>query len=244
MKSRFEQVRGWRCGSVLLACCAWLASACGVDAPAEHAANVACSAQALSPAPLRRLTRFEYVNTVRDVFGTDLALEEVLPRDEVALGFDDQAGTLSLSELHVEGYLEAAESVAEWVVAEPARVAALGGCSDATAECALALVTALSQRLERRPLAADELDSLLELFAGDFSAAGFSDGVRDLISALLNDPHFLYRLERSAAERPRRRSWRAPGSWLRACRSCSGVPGQTPRCWIVLRRAGSRARRT
>ena len=228
---------GWRGGGALVAWCGWLAGACSAPAapPTPAEANAACMARALSPAPLRRLTRFEYVNTVRDVFGSELALEELLPRDEVALGFDDQAGTLSVSDLHVEGYLEAAESVAEWVVAEPARVAALGGCSDSTPECARELVAVLSQRLERRPLAEAEIDSLLELFAGDFSAAGINDGVANVISALLEDPHFLYRLERSAAESAQAGSLASP--WLLASRLSFLLWGSGPDAALLERAA-------
>lgn len=162
------------------------------------------------------MTRFEYANTVRDLLGDDLAFEAIFPRDEVALGFDNQAGMLSLTDLHVEAYLEAAQQVVDWVTAHPERIYALGDCSDSTAECARRLTAALSLRIQRRPPTPFDLDSLVTLFGDDFSAAGFSDGISKVLSALLQGPHFLYRLERSSADPSSANSLASP--WVLASR--------------------------
>lgn len=60
---------------------------------------------------MRRLTRFEYANIIRDTFGLTEQVEHRLPRDEVALGFDNNADTLTVSELHVEAYQQLAEEL-------------------------------------------------------------------------------------------------------------------------------------
>ncbi|MCG9895329.1 MAG: DUF1592 domain-containing protein [Fimbriimonadaceae bacterium] len=60
---------------------------------------------------VRRLNRFEYGNTVRDLLGVDLHPEEDFPSDDVGYGFDNIGDVLSLSPLHLDGYLRAAEKL-------------------------------------------------------------------------------------------------------------------------------------
>lgn len=59
---------------------------------------------------IRRLSRVEYENTVRDLLGTDIDLKEMLPEDGFAHGFDNQDSGLDVSPVLVERYLEAAEA--------------------------------------------------------------------------------------------------------------------------------------
>ena len=49
--------------------------------------------------PIRRLTRFEYNNTVRDLLGDTTEPANVLPPEEEVHGFDNQAAALTVSEL-------------------------------------------------------------------------------------------------------------------------------------------------
>lgn len=177
------------------------ASDSGEKKPAggQDEVDLSCPGEALSPAPLRRLTRFEYQNAVSDVFGSELPIEDLFPRDEVALGFDNQAGTLGTTDLHVEGYLEAATTLAEWLVAEPARLTAISGCSGENAECLSALADALGRRLLRRPLSQAELDASVE-GADVTTPEGFSDRAVWTVATLLQSPEFLYRFERASAD--------------------------------------------
>jgi hypothetical protein len=59
---------------------------------------------------LRRLNRVEYQNTIRDLLGVSVNVQEVLPQDDSGYGFDNIADVLTLSPLHVERYLEAART--------------------------------------------------------------------------------------------------------------------------------------
>ncbi|WP_437821828.1 DUF1587 domain-containing protein [Sorangium sp. So ce1078] len=74
-----------------------------------------CEEGAVYPgrAPLRRLTRFEYNNTVRDLLGdtTDPAFS--LPSEDVGNGFGNDADTLSVSSLLAEQLGTVAEGIAE-----------------------------------------------------------------------------------------------------------------------------------
>jgi hypothetical protein len=60
---------------------------------------------------LRRLTRYEYRNTVRDLIGIDYEPASTFPADEVGYGFDNIGDVLSLPPLLLEKYLLAAEEI-------------------------------------------------------------------------------------------------------------------------------------
>ena len=72
------------------------------------------------PAMARRLTRSEYQNTVRDLFGQPFALAELFPVDgSGGEGFDNNAETLFMSPLLAERYLEVTQQILEQVVITP-----------------------------------------------------------------------------------------------------------------------------
>jgi hypothetical protein len=64
------------------------------------------------PAPIRRLTRVEYNNTIYQLFGDNSQPANAFPPDEEAGGFDNQADVLVVSPLLTESYLSAAENLA------------------------------------------------------------------------------------------------------------------------------------
>src|SRR5207253_2147476 len=64
------------------------------------------------PAPMRRLTRVEYNNTVFQLFGDNSQPANAFPPDEQAGGFDNQADVLVVSPLLAEHYMSAAEDLA------------------------------------------------------------------------------------------------------------------------------------
>ncbi|TWT37563.1 hypothetical protein KOR34_25160 [Posidoniimonas corsicana] len=59
----------------------------------------------------RRLNKHEYDNTIRDLFGLELRLSHAFPDDDAGYGFDNNGDVLSLSPLHLEQYLGAAEEL-------------------------------------------------------------------------------------------------------------------------------------
>ncbi len=59
--------------------------------------------------PMRRLTRLEYENTVCDLLGVDLALQDFLPEDDTADGFNTASKALSISSVHIARYMDAAD---------------------------------------------------------------------------------------------------------------------------------------
>jgi hypothetical protein len=66
--------------------------------------------------PIRRLTRYEYRRTIRDLLGIDYQPALDFPADDVGHGFDNMGDVLALSPLLFEKYLAAAEEIAQRVV--------------------------------------------------------------------------------------------------------------------------------
>jgi hypothetical protein len=61
----------------------------------------------------RRLNRAEYGNTVRDLTGIDFDPTEDFPSDDIGFGFDTIGDVLSVSPVHLEKYLAAADTIIE-----------------------------------------------------------------------------------------------------------------------------------
>lgn len=65
---------------------------------------------------VRRLNRFEYDNTIRDLVGVDSQASEDFPADDVGHGFDNIGDVLSVSPVLMERYLAAAENIVQRAV--------------------------------------------------------------------------------------------------------------------------------
>jgi Protein of unknown function (DUF1592)/Protein of unknown function (DUF1588)/Protein of unknown function (DUF1587)/Protein of unknown function (DUF1595)/Protein of unknown function (DUF1585) len=160
--------------------------------------------------PLRRLTRFEYNNTVRDLFGDTTQPATALPAEEIGNGFGNDADSVSVSGLLAEKYGTVAEGIAGRATATSAALAKLGACaSSVTAAtedaCARTIIDNLAPRAYRRPLLAGESDALLgmEKAVRATANATFATGIGAVIQALLQSPEFLYRVEIGVADQAR-----------------------------------------
>lgn len=70
----------------------------------------------------RRLNRVEYRNTIRDLMGTEFNAEAEFPPDDTGNGFDNMGEVLTISPLHLEKYLAAAEAIVDRAVPKVGRV--------------------------------------------------------------------------------------------------------------------------
>ena len=70
---------------------------------------------------VRRLNRVEYENTVRDLLGIDTPLRDLLPEDDLRDGFSNQTAALSISPVHIQQYMTAAERALEAASVRQAR---------------------------------------------------------------------------------------------------------------------------
>jgi hypothetical protein len=62
---------------------------------------------------VRRLNRLEYENTVRDLLGIDTPLRDLLSEDDLRDGFSNQTAALSISPVHIQQYMAAADRALE-----------------------------------------------------------------------------------------------------------------------------------
>ncbi len=165
----------------------------------ETGKAVDCTTLVRPPTPLRRLTRFEYDNAVRDLLGASLRPSSNFPVDEIADGFSNNALVLTVSSLHVERYVEASELLAADAVTRldellPCETESLG-----ETECAQRFAEEFGRRAFRRALTSDDLDMLMAAYA---AGGSYSTGIELMIRTMLQSPHFLYRVEYTGLERP------------------------------------------
>lgn len=146
--------------------------------------------------PIRRMTRFEYNNTVRDLLGDDtLPAANFVPEEE-ALGFDNQAAALGVTQILAEQYMVASEKIATRAAA--ANFDKVLPCSPVAGEeraCAEKFITTFGRRAYRRPVESDEVSRLLSVYDWGFAEVGFPRGIELVIQSFLQSPHFLYRVE-------------------------------------------------
>ena len=70
-------------------------------------------------AEFHRLNRTEYANAVRDLLGVEIDPKAMLPPDEQAFGFDNNADALSMQPALLDRYLAVAAKIARLVVGDP-----------------------------------------------------------------------------------------------------------------------------
>ena len=151
--------------------------------------------------PLRRLTRFEYNNTVRDLLGDTTAPASAFPLDEVRSGFDNNAAALGVSPVQTEAFMNAAETLSKSALTTPANFLAcdaskLTNTSDEDA-CAGKFIASFGKKAFRRPPAAEDQTRLMDVFHAGRSAGDFLTGIRYVMETILQSPQFLYRVELS-----------------------------------------------
>jgi hypothetical protein len=156
------------------------------------------------PSPVRRLTQTEYNNTVFQLLGEDDYPANKFAPDEEANGFTNQASALVVSPLLAEQYMSAAESLARehgGTLLAQELPACTGASVDASACNAAAetFVRNFGKKVFRRPLTDEEVQTHADLFVqGTTLGAGSYDpviGVELVLQAMLQSPHFLYRVE-------------------------------------------------
>lgn len=147
------------------------------------------------PSVIRRMTRVEYGNTVRDLLGATMPVASSFPTEEKRLGFDNNASALTVSPLLAEQYLLAAEKLASDVVTNNlSRIVPCDPVKDGVDPCGEQFITSFGKKAYRRPLAADEVALLTSLFNVG-KTTDFNTGVRLVVAAALQSPQFLYRVE-------------------------------------------------
>lgn len=143
-------------------------------------------------APMRRLTRTEYNNTVRDLLHDTSAPADLFSPDELVGGFAANS-VASLSKGQLDAYFAAAEALA--AVAVEANWETLVACDPGDRPCLHAFVETFGRRAFRRPLNASELEGYVALLDETMDSADGTVAVEVILEAMLLSPSFLYRVE-------------------------------------------------
>jgi hypothetical protein len=155
-------------------------------------------------APMRRLTRFEYNNTVRDLVADTSLPANSFPSEELGNGFGNDADSQAVVGALVEQYVSVAEKVAA-AATKPERLASLAPCAtqvtDAASEaaCVKTIAESFTPKAWRRPLQPGEADGLVALFSAVRADADFPTSVAAMLEAIFQSPEFLYKPELGVA---------------------------------------------
>jgi hypothetical protein len=143
----------------------------------------------------RRLNNTEFNNTVRDLLGTLQRPGDLVQATTVS-GFDTNASALSgINTAIATSLWQAAQDLVEEVFANPAQLAQITNCTDAT--CVQSFVETFGLRAFRRPLDATETTRFVTLYNTATTTLGLdhTGALQHLVKIMLLSPHFLYRLE-------------------------------------------------
>jgi hypothetical protein len=158
-------------------------------------------------AHMHRLTSSQFANSLSDLLGAGVpigALDPDQPTDGfVAIG----SSAIVSSASGVVLYEGAADAAAAWLFADPTRATAALACVPKTATdtaCASQAIAALGLRAYRRPMSTDETNRLVTLATTLAGQPGgtMTIGMQYAVSAILQSPNFLYRVELGAPSAP------------------------------------------
>ena len=155
--------------------------------------------------PVRRLSRIEYDNMVRDLGldpnntqpATQFVTEQKIDTGKAG-NFNTNAYATISGTLINQQYLEAAEALATAAVANSNVLSALlpsSSCGTKNAACASAFITTWANRAFRGQLDAGETTALNTLYATVSAQFDFPTGIQAVIEAVLTSPRFLFVLE-------------------------------------------------
>lgn len=150
-------------------------------------------AEAREPVTMRRLTRFEYDNTVRALLGDDSRPAQVFPPEEHVDAFDNNATALTFPPVMAEQAMSTGRRLADLIAADPTTWVP---CEGQDLECGRQFIEQLGARAWRRPLQAPEVERLLDVFAHGQQDEGFARGVQMAAHAIFISAPFFYRVER------------------------------------------------
>jgi hypothetical protein len=139
------------------------------------------------------LSRTEYGNAIRDIFGIEDIIPTRCPLDTVADGFDNYASAANISQWRLDNLFDLAESIAE---RESSNLESLLGCGPAPSrDCVATFVRDRGRLIFRRALVAEEQARFMGIYDGLVDDTSQREAVEAVIEAFLISPQFLFRPE-------------------------------------------------
>ncbi|MBC7794358.1 MAG: DUF1592 domain-containing protein [Clostridia bacterium] len=195
-------------GCVLLSACTGLIGD-SLSAPNDVGADSSSNARDIpeselpqflaSTAAMKLLSVQQRNDSLHDIFGAELAIPETLNPPRFSDGFSSLAlGSASLTASEVESFESEAEAIARQVMSTTSLRTRFLGCvpSSASDDCVRKALAKVGRRLFRAPVADSTVGALLSLSAASATdLGGIDQGIAAALSALLQSPRFLYRVE-------------------------------------------------
>ncbi len=141
---------------------------------------------------MRRLSHSEYRNTIHDLLGLDVDAEAAFVADPIEYGFDNHPELLHVQGLLADQYRRMAESIGGAVEVEDLLPCELEA---ADLSCGHRFIAEFGLRAFRRPLTETEIGAYRALFSTIVTEECFEQAARWVVTAMLQSPHFLYRME-------------------------------------------------
>jgi hypothetical protein len=166
----------------------------GPNVPAP--APTTCKNDQIGLSPLRRLTKLEYDNTIKDLLGVDLGLAKDFNADEIAGVFPSNFFT-PVSEGNYTQYASAAAQAAVKTVERLGQLLPCAANVQANNEtaCVTQFIKQFGRRAYRRPLDDGEVGRFESVFRVGRSNGDFNNGIALVVQGMLESPHFLYLVE-------------------------------------------------
>ena len=152
---------------------------------------------------VRRLTLAEYVATVRDATGVDIAADAraLLPPDLRADGFSNTAYNLNVDLKHINAYAQLAGRIVKRMEVRPFALR-FGGNGSFTDKNMRRFIERLGRWMLRGPLEEREVDLYRGITTTVVANGGnYEEAVALVIEAMLQSPRFIYRMENQQAGR-------------------------------------------
>lgn len=146
----------------------------------------------LPSAPIQRLTKMEYDNVIRDLFGLQKDYSASFSADsEGSAGFTTEGMAQNVSLSVVTDYWNAANAVVTDLFAlNPNPL--LASCSSGDA-CAQTILTSVATKAFRQPPPASEITNLMAVYKASSSTV-FTDALKLAVKAILVSPRFIFRV--------------------------------------------------
>lgn len=189
------------------------------------------------PALIRRLSRSEYNNVLRDLFGFEFDAVKIagIPEDSTGRAFDNIAAALQMPPAMLEKYFSAADALLtelwpekdafrkdDWSSRERAKKAKAAADKlglPANADTARTFLASFLRRAWRRPVAPAEVERFVKIWESVAKDGDHTAALRKSLKPILVSPNFLFRIEADstpAAARTNIDSGKAAASQLAA----------------------------
>ncbi|QDU75490.1 Planctomycete cytochrome C [Bremerella volcania] len=153
---------------------------------------------------VQRLTLVEYITTVREITGVDVASEakRLLPPDVRADGFSNTAYSQTIDLSHVQAYHELAQRIVQKMDCGEF-AARFADCRSFDEGCLSELIQRMGKRVLRGPLDPWEVESYQQIAQAVQQEKGtYEEAVGYILEGMLQSPRFIYRIEKPNGDKP------------------------------------------